>query len=226
MESLLHFQQQLEQCVGRPLHLRINDNRSTMMSVRWDSDRTRVSLHRMFLEAPPEIVDALGRYLRRGDKRLGRKVRQFIDQYSKRYEYTDRLNVENLETKGKVYDLEEIYDQVNQEYFDRELDLSITWFGRCGFRRKRHTTFGLYQGSMKLVKVHRMLDEPFVPEYFVRYIVYHEMCHHVCPSYHDENGRHRIHSPEFKQKEMLFREFAAAKEWIKNYQGGKNYGRS
>lgn len=219
MSRLQEFHKQLEERVGRPLHIRVNDNRSTMLSVKWEPDFTRVSMHRMFLEAPPEIVQALGVYLRKGDKRPGRTVRQFIDEQAKAFDYTTRLNLDRLVTQGKVYDLEEIYDQVNREYFDGEIDLSITWFGRKRFRKGKRATFGLYVGAMKLVKVHRMLDDPIVPEYFVRYIVYHEMLHHVCPSYHDENGRHRIHSPEFKQKEKLFREYAAAEEWLKRYQG-------
>ena len=60
-----------------------------------------------------------------------------------------------------------------------------------------------------------MLDNPTFPDYVVAYVVYHEMVHHVIPSYYDANGNHHIHSKEFKQKEAKFRHYALAQGWIK-----------
>ena len=44
-QETLTFQERLENSVGSKLRLKINDNRSTMLSVKWDPDCTKVSLH-------------------------------------------------------------------------------------------------------------------------------------------------------------------------------------
>jgi hypothetical protein len=60
-----------------------------------------------------------------------------------------------------------------------------------------------------------LLDSPSFPDYFVSYVVYHEMLHHVCPSYFDAKGLHQIHSKEFKAKEIEFKHYDLAQTWIK-----------
>ncbi len=46
-----------------------------MLSVRWETGRTRVSLHRMFLKAPKTVMQALGSYLNGKRKELDRPLK-------------------------------------------------------------------------------------------------------------------------------------------------------
>jgi hypothetical protein len=62
------------------------------------------------------------------------------------------------------------------------------------------------------------MDSPSFPDYVVDFVVYHEMLHHVCPSYYDKKGYHHIHSKEFKEKEQEFKHFNLASDWIKRNQ--------
>jgi hypothetical protein len=85
-------------------------------------------------------------------------------------------------------------------------------------------TFGLYLESLKLIKIHRLLDKsmrfckkPYFPDFFVKFVIYHEILHHVCPSYYDEQGKHRIHTVEFKEREEKFRDFDLAQAWMKKH---------
>ncbi len=209
------LQKILESSSGLKLKLKINDNRSTMLSVKWEPDHAKVSLHRMFLQAPQNVMDALACYLRREDESIAPSVKAFIEDNLKQLDYTHQLDQTKLYTQGNVYDLKRIYNEINREYFQNSLNLKITWFGKGVQRNRSRVTFGLYHDATKLIKVNRLLDSPAYPEYVIAYVVYHEMVHHVCPAYFDENGHHHIHSDEFKKQEALFRHFDLAQSWIK-----------
>lgn len=209
------FVQKLENSSGMKLQLKINDNHSTMLSVKWEPHYTKVSLHRMFLQAPPKIMNSLACYLKREDEMISPAIKSFIEENVQKLDYSHLLDKKKMYTQGNIYNLQKIYEDLNEEYFAGKLKLSITWFGKKNQRNRKQITFGLYHESLKLIKIHCMLDSPSFPEYLVYYIVYHEMVHHVCPSYYDQEGVHRIHSKEFKQKEELFRHYHLAQEWIK-----------
>ena len=216
--SALTLQQQLEDSSGCKLQLKINDNRSTMLSVKWEPDCAKVSLHRIFLEAPQNVMDALACYLRRDEPKIGKTVKAFIETSLKTLDYSHQLDPKKLCSQGNVYDLKHIYNDLNQEYFDNQLGLYITWFGKHKQRARSRVTFGLYHDPLKLIKVSRMLDDPSFPDYFVSYVVYHEMVHNVCPSYFDSHGQHHIHGKEFKERERQFRHYDKAQRWIKENQ--------
>lgn len=205
-----HFHQMLESHVGKKLQLKINNNRSTMLSVRMRQDLAEVSLHKMFLDAPQNVMDALKCYLKGDIRVLSPSIKAFIRQgvTGLHYPHTSPLHVD-----GKVYHLKKLYDLVNDEYFNQRLQLDITWFQRKIVPRSK-VTFGLYSDPFKLIKINGVLDRIDVPEYFVSFVIYHEMLHHTCPGYVDKNGIHHMHTREFKDREKEFRYFYKAQGWI------------
>src|SRR3712207_8543596 len=49
--------------------------------------------------------------------------------------------------------------------------------------KKRNTIkLGSYSAIERLIRIHPTLDAEWVPRYFVSYIVYHELLHHVVPA--------------------------------------------
>lgn len=217
-QQTLTFQEQLENTIGIKLHLKINDNRSTMLSVKWEPDCTKVSLHRMFLHAPKNVMQALACYLKGEHKKLAPSIKAYIEHNLQRLDYSHELDLSQLETQGRVYDLKKIYHQLNRQYFDQPLGLHITWFGERRRRICKRLTFGLYHDPLRLIKINRLLDNKYFPDYFVAYVIYHEMLHYVCPTYVDENGYKHIHSKIFKEREKKFKFFKEAQEWIQNNQ--------
>jgi hypothetical protein len=214
----ISLQEQLQLHLKNKLKLKINDNRSTMLSVRWEPDYTQVSLHRIFLNAPQNVMDALACYIHKKDKAVAPTVRAFIEDNWKNLDYSSQVDTKKLYTQGHVYNLKDIYNALNQEYFDGRLNLFITWFGKKNSQNKSQITFGLYYDPLKLIKINRLLDNRSFPDYVVSFIVYHEMLHHVSPSYYDEKGHHKIHSKEFKALEKRFQYFKQAQKWIKENQ--------
>ncbi|OJU81852.1 MAG: hypothetical protein BGO10_07325 [Chlamydia sp. 32-24] len=212
------FQRKIESQLGVKLHLKINDNRSTMLSVRWEPDCTKVSLHRIFLNAPDNVMEALVCYLRKQHKKIAPSIKAFIDDSVKQMDYSYQIDQTKLITQGTYYNLKELYDQVNQKYFNGELNLLITWFGKPVVKSKNKVTFGLYYDTLKLIKINRLLDSPQVPDYFLSYVIYHECLHKMYPSYVDKKGMSKIHTAEFKEKEAEFEHFKLVKKLIKEEQ--------
>lgn len=204
----------LEQRVGKKVDLRLNNNRSTYLSVRWESKKISLSLHKFFLEAPEDVLDSLGSYLRREKKRLDAKVKSFIHEALQTLSHEPAF----LDAKGSVYDLEEIYQSINRDYFAGGLDLKITWFGERVNKSRTRLSYGSYWDAQKLIKIHRMMDVNKFPREVVRFVVYHEMLHAVCrPEFDEVTSRTSIHTREFRKREREFREYNAAKLWMDKY---------
>lgn len=212
------FHKQLEMSTGMKLNLKINDNRSTMLRVRWEANCTKVSLHRMFLKAPKNIMDELACYLNREHKKLTPAIKAYIEDHVQKLDYSHELDLSLLETKGRVYDLAKMYRAINREYFDGNLQLHITWYGEKWKRGRTRITFGLYNDPLRLIKIHRLLDDKAIPAFVVAYVIYHEILHHVCPPHVDKNGLKHIHSKAFKIREREFEFFLQAQQWIKENQ--------
>jgi predicted metal-dependent hydrolase len=113
--------------------------------------------------------------------------------------------------QGNFYNLQEIFDRINEKYFEKRIDLAITWFGSPDREAKRRRLLGSYNQKKRLIKIHRLLDNDRFPSYFVSYVIYHEMLHHECPP--KARGKRRIHHKTFKEREKLFEEYALAKRW-------------
>lgn len=213
----MELQRQLELGCSNKVHLKINNNRSTMLSVQWGPKSIWISLHWIFLEAPCNIMQQLACYVRQEKKDISRDIKVFIENNLQKLDYSKELDRSKLYCQGNVYNLQKIYNELNKEYFNAKLKLNITWFGKPFNKNRTRLTFGLYHEPIKLIKVNRLLDSPIFPDYVVAYVIYHEMVHHVCPSYYDEKGIHRIHNKAFKDQELKFKYFELAKDWIKDH---------
>lgn len=212
---LSKFQKELENDLKKSVKLRINNNRSTMLSVKWSPDCTEVSIHRLFENAPANVMDSLACYIRqKGKKTISWNIKSFIKDNLSKLDHTSHLKKMALEVEGNTYNLRSLLDSVNEEYFDSQLDLNITWYAQRKKKNRSQITFGLYHEPLKLIKINKFLDNPKIPKYFLRYVIYHEMLHNVCPPYYDEKGRHRIHNREFKALESKFTDYHMAQAWI------------
>lgn len=212
--TLEHVKKQISKHSGYQLDIILNENRSSMLSVldqrgNW----AKLSLHRMFLEAPEAVISAVATYLKERSESAFAVIRTYIRANLHRFDYSHKLDPRTLYSEGKIYNLQEIYDKINQEYFNNEVKLWISWQDRPSKKNCSRIVFGQYFEVLKLIKINKMMDDVSFPKYFVSYVVYHEMLHHVIPSYIDEKGISRIHSKEFKEREQYFKDYRKAKAW-------------
>lgn len=215
--SLEVFKERLSRKLNLDLELKVNENHSTMLRLlnrNWR--KARLSVHRMFLEAPDPVISAIAHYVkgsRRGWKEQSLILRGYIQTHLSTLDYSHTLRPGSCIAQGEMYDLQALYDTLNETYFQKALNLSISWFGEKKCRNRSRIVYGQYLDTKKLIKIHRLLDDPFFPPYFVSFIIYHEMVHSVVPGFIDEKGYYRIHGPLFKAQERAFEEYERAIDW-------------
>ncbi|WP_066483322.1 hypothetical protein [Candidatus Chlamydia sanziniae] len=118
-------------------------------------------------------------------------------------------------SQGKVYDLQEIYQNLNQRLFGGKLHLRIGWFGRQTFRYARSAVLGSFHEDEQLIRIHRSLDRRDIPQFFMEYLVYHEMVHSIVPREFSPSGRIIFHGKKFKEYEKRFPLYDRAIAWEK-----------
>lgn len=119
---------------------------------------------------------------------------------------------------GNHHQLQQIFDSLNQIYFEGSLKIQIKWFGDQTFKHRSRIILGSYHQSKKLIKIHRVLDQPHIPHYFISYIVYHEMLHHVYPPICLFRQNRKIHHADFKREEKKFASYKEAQNFRKTIQ--------
>jgi hypothetical protein len=203
------LERRLEQAFQGPVQLSVTDNLRTMVSQTQVRGTLRVRVHMMFLGAPERVRNALVDYLAKSDRKASVVVGRHIEENSHRIR-ASRL-VARLTARGKHHDLLGILNSVNEQYFGGAAgDVLITWGRQTRPRSERRDTIklGSYSATERLIRVHPVLDRDWVPRYFVAFIVYHELLHHVIPA-RDRS----LHPPELLQREREFRHYERALAW-------------
>ncbi len=201
--------------VGRRVRLVITDNRRTMLSAADKAGRMEVRMHHMFLGGGNEIREAVSRYLTSNDRRASRKIDDFIE--ANKVKLTDSAGRSvSIRTEGKCHDLQQIFDDLASRHFGGPLEVRITWGRRVRPRRgQRSLQMGTYVPDEKLIRVHPVLDQSWVPRFFVEAVVFHEMLHHDMGSI-EKNGRHHFHTRAFRKRERSFEYYAVSQRWEKD----------
>ena len=218
--SLESFREKLERKSGVSLELVVTRNRSTMLNLlQAPVGIVRLSIHEIFLQAPDQVLKSVAHYIKRSPfrrKHHSGVLQRYIDEQMQRSSYLPKKK-KPLRAAGKVYHLQELFQQVNRSYFESSLELPISWFTpRKGLPTSR-VVFGKYEADCEVIKINERLDAPFVPRYFLLFVLYHEALHHLIPSYVDERGRVRKHGPYFKHAERRFKDYERAKKWQKSH---------
>jgi predicted SprT family Zn-dependent metalloprotease len=209
--TLAEFESRLARYLDHPLQYRVTQNRSTMLRLLIGK---KLSLHEMFLKAPDDILAAIAAYVKNpfaSRKSLhNQQLRDYIHAHLDTYVDSAKERPLVVRNQGRVYNLQALMESIHKEYFSGELELVITWFKSRGARRR--ILFGKYEQDRRLIKINDYLDKSSVPEYFVRFVIYHEMVHHIVPGVM-KRCRRSVHGAEFKQVERQFREYDKARLW-------------
>jgi hypothetical protein len=113
---------------------------------------------------------------------------------------------------GRIHSLQRIYQELNSRYFNDQIDIRrIGW----GVRRSR-SRLGHYDPVHHTITLSPVLDSPEVPEFVIKYIVYHEMLHAAF-----EDGASpaawRHHPPEYRRAEKAYPDYGRAKKFLGSF---------
>ncbi len=189
-------------------------------TVRLRGHQVEVRISDLLKQAPPLVLEALaeillGRVFRRRPSREAREcylayvfrpnIRRGMDE-ARRERGFKRL----LPARGRHYNLEEIFQDLNRRFFQDELKPP-----RLGWSVKQsRTLLGHYDAAHGTITVSRWLDSPLAPRYLVEYLVFHEMLH---MRYATGRRGHRrvVHSPELREAEKHFPQYEKARRRLK-----------
>ncbi len=209
MESNDRLQHRLRSLVACPLEVIITNNTRSMISFRKTTVPLRLRLHHMFLDADEHILRSLADYIRTG--RLAPQIREYIRMHSHKIKPSEKKNrCIRLRHQGRCYNLKEIYNRINSEYFNERVDSHISWGNQARGKNRRSIRFGSFVERDNLIRIHPLLDRPQVPLFFVEYIVFHEMLHTV-----ERRSAGSIHTREYKKREREFQQYEQARKWEK-----------
>ena len=171
----------------------------------------QMSMHPGFLSADDEIIEVLlsSAILRRSSKR-SLLIRQTASSapfmtISRALEVNNRPD----DGVGQFFDLNELFEDVNRQYFHNKCEKPIIKWGTRMTRRK----FGVFLPSSDTVIVSPSLDQQFVPRYVVAFILYHELLHKQL-GMKDTAKRQIAHTTEFRKLEKQFVKYDEAQRFL------------
>ncbi len=150
-------------------------------------------------------------------RRVPKRARELYSNYISSPEMRERATASRRErgrkvitgTSGAIYDLEEIFADLNTKYFWGTLRKpKLTWSAKPTYR-----ILGHFDAHHDTIVISRSLDSANVPRFVIEYLMYHEMLHVFHPTVH-HNGRRYNHTPEFRRDEERFDKFEEADRWI------------
>ncbi|MEM8710775.1 MAG: hypothetical protein AAGG01_07465 [Planctomycetota bacterium] len=177
-------------------------------------------LHRQFASAPRTVREALATWLRSG--RRATKAGPILDAWihAEIASLPPQERRVTLDSGGLHHPLGRMAERLFETEFKNDFLPSgesqrprISW-GRRGLSRSRRSLrLGSFEPTARIVRVHPVLDQAAVPEWFVRFVLKHEILHACIETYRDSSGRWVHHGPEFRQREQSWPEYEAAVLW-------------
>ncbi|HVO31506.1 MAG TPA: hypothetical protein VMV18_12250 [bacterium] len=206
------LEQRVARRLGRAIRLTVHDNRKVMLSFRRrDGKPVSIRLHHLFLTAGADEVRAIARFVRSKHP----DARQILARHIRRYDHLIGVRLPEAVArpgKGRAYDLERIFRDLNRRHFGNRVRARIVWGKKVRRERRRTIRLGLYCDAEKKIVISPALDRRSVPRYVVEWIVFHEMLHQVV-GFTLVNGAYVAHTPEFRAREQAYPDFARASAW-------------
>jgi hypothetical protein len=188
--------------------------------IRLESGRLHVRISDLLEGAPAPVLEALAYIL------LGKLYRKPVPRlYAHRYRlYLNRRDVRRQANlvrqirgrkfvsgpQGAVYNLADVFDRLNLQFFDGLLGCpQLGWS-----RQPSRGMLGHFDPAHNAIIISRIFDRAEVPALALHYVMFHEMLHLQHPVDHS-GARRCVHTREFRESEKKFPDLRGAKEIIK-----------
>lgn len=188
-------------------------------TIRVRSGQVYVRISDLCKDCPPDVLRALAFVL--VARLLGKKVPAIHERTYRDYSLTpDVMRSSDIarrnrgrkmvsSARGNTYDLDKMFSRLNRKYFDSSLEKpTLTWS-----QRKTRSILGHHDRVYETITISKSLDSPTVPEWFVEFILYHEMLH-IKHAARMINGRRYYHTEAFRLDERRFVKYDEAQRWL------------
>ncbi|MCX7835522.1 MAG: hypothetical protein N2450_05575 [bacterium] len=206
---------QLQPYFTNPLEIRKIRGRTRFISLKKEGKIMMLRIHHRFTQAPDCILQSLVQWLKGPRKKPPKLIEQYITELSVLTARIQRntLPQKQYHTQGTYYDLSKLYNEVNETWFGGSCNVSIGW-GRKGPKRARSRHLGSYSAQYHRVFIHPILDSPDVPEFVIRFVIFHELLHSHQPPSHKNP-----HDTNFRIVERSHPDYERVKQWEKEFFG-------
>ena len=188
--------------------------------LRLSQGELSVDISDLLQDAPAPVQEALAAILisklfkRRPENDWMARYRRYLNRADMRWHLTElkraRGRKSYRDAAGNTYNLCELFEEINHEYFDGLMARpDLGW----SIRRSR-TALGHYDPCHHVIVLSSILDTAAAPISAVRYVLFHEMLHLRYPTEH-RGSRRCVHTVEFKRAERKFVEYEAAKDLLR-----------
>lgn len=188
-------------------------------TIRLRSGQVYVRLSDICRDSPPEVMRALAFVL--VARLLGKKIPPVHERTYRDYSLAPEVMRSSdiarrgrgrkmiSSARGKIYDLDKMFSKLDRRYFNSSLEKpTLTWS-----QRKTRSILGHHDRVHDTITVSKSLDSNQVPEWFVEYILYHEMLH-IKHAARMINGRRYYHTAAFRLDERRFARYEEAQRWL------------
>ena len=188
-------------------------------TIRVRSGQVYVRLSDLIKDCPPEVMRSLAFVL--VARLLGKKVPVVHERVYRDYSLTPEVMRSSdiarrhrgrkmiSSAQGNNYDLDKMFSKLNRRYFDSGLEKpTLTWS-----QRKTRSILGHHDRVYETITISKSLDSAQVPDWFVEFILYHEMLH-IKHAARMINGRRYYHTTAFRQDERRFARYEDAQRWL------------
>ena len=202
-----------------PIDVRFYPYAGLRHTIRLRSGRVYVRLSDICKDAPPDVLRALAWIL--VSRLLGKRIPVIHDRVYRDYSLTPsvmrssdlarrgRGRKQISSAQGEVYDLDRMFTKLNRKYFGGRISKpTMTWS-----QRRTRSILGHHDHVYDSITISKTLDSEEVPEWFVEYILYHEMLHIKHPA-RLINGRRYYHTSAFRLDERRFPHYEQAQKWL------------
>lgn len=231
VESALFFEtvEQIYARVFRVVRPRTPAPRVTVLFRKYANANSRIELEEGHLKvyisdllegAPAPIQEALAFILisklfgKAPDRTISARYRRYLNRAEVRRTLhlvkQERGRKAFRQSKGTVYDLGAIFEEINLNYFH-----GLMARPQLGWSLKpSRTTLGHWDPSHNAIVITSLLDSEKTPELIIKFILYHEMLHLRYPTTH-AGARRCVHTRAFKEAEKEFENYEKAKSDLK-----------
>jgi hypothetical protein len=204
----------LSAALRRPITVEFGRSRTQPIRLQRRGPNMRLRLHGMFASAPDGVVGAVLAWMDAG-RRAPRTLALLDDWIDVQLAALPALAPPAVAC-GDHHDLGRLAEEVLATALSDAFDgwsPAVVW-GRRGPRACRSSLLlGSYNATARTVRIHPVLDRPDVPDWFVRFIVFHELLHAALPPGRDRRGRRLHHPPEFRRRERAHPDYERAVRW-------------
>ena len=199
--------------VGEPVRLLLTENRRTMLSATRVDGRVVLRLHHVFLRAGEDVWDAIGEYVREGGGKASPAIGEHLAAYRDEL-LAARVERTPIRERGRHHDLGKLLEDLSMRHFGGSVGARITWGarGKGPGRRRRSIKLGSYAPDEGIIRIHPLLDQAWVPTFFVESVIFHEMLHHVVPPV-TVGGKRLYHTKAFRALEQCYEHQEEAERW-------------